>query len=147
MLKFDIEKIIELMPHRYPFLLLDSVEQKEDNLVIGIKNVTYNEPFFQGHFPGDPIMPGVLIIESLVQTGGFLLFRKLDNPKEKSIYFTSINKAKFRHPVRPGDVLRHEVELVSFRSNFCKIKGRSFVGDKIVAEGEFTAAITKRKRS
>ena len=147
MLKFNIEKIIELMPHRYPFLLLDSVEQKEANLVIGIKNVTYNEPFFQGHFPGDPIMPGVLIIESMIQAGGFLLFSKLDNPKEKSIYFTSINKVKFRHPVRPGDVLRHEVELVSFRSNFCKIKGRSFVGDKIVAEGEFTAAITKRKGS
>ncbi len=145
MLKFDIAKIIELMPHRYPFLLLDSVELKEENMVIGIKNVTYNEPFFQGHFPGDPIMPGVLIIESMVQAGGFLLFKKLDDPKKKNVYFTSINRAKFRNPVRPGDVLRHEVTLVSFRSNFCKLMGKSFVEDKLVAEGEFTAAITERK--
>ncbi len=145
MLKFDIAKIIELMPHRYPFLLLDSVELKEENMVIGIKNVTYNEPFFQGHFPGDPIMPGVLIIESMVQAGGFLLFKKLDDPEKKNVYFTSINRAKFRNPVRPGDVLRHEVTLVSFRSNFCKLMGKSFVEDKLVAEGEFTAAITERK--
>lgn len=145
MLKFDIEKIMELLPHRYPFLLLDSVEQVEDDLVIGIKNVTYNEPFFQGHFPGDPIMPGVLIIESMVQAGGFLLLKKLADPKKKTVYFASINKAKFRHPVRPGDVLRHEVRLVSFRSNFYKLRGKSFVGEKIVAEGEFTAAITDRK--
>lgn len=144
-MKFDIEKIIELMPHRYPFLLLDSVELKEENMVIGIKNVTYNEPFFQGHFPGDPIMPGVLIIESMVQAGGFLLLKKLDDPKKKNVYFTSINRAKFRNPVRPGDVLRHEVTLISFRSNFCKLMGKSFVEDKIVAEGEFTAAITERK--
>jgi beta-hydroxyacyl-ACP dehydratase FabZ len=145
MLKFDIVKIIELMPHRYPFLLLDSVELKEENMVIGIKNVTYNEPFFQGHFPGDPIMPGVLIIESMVQAGGFLLLKKLDDPEKKNVYFTSINRAKFRNPVRPGDVLRHEVTLVSFRSNFCKLMGKSFVEDKLVAEGEFTAAITERK--
>jgi 3-hydroxyacyl-[acyl-carrier-protein] dehydratase len=144
-LKFDIEKIIEIMPHRYPFLLLDSVELKEENMVIGIKNVTYNEPFFQGHFPGDPIMPGVLIIESMVQAGGFLLLKKLDDPEKKNVYFTSINRAKFRNPVRPGDVIRHEVMLVSFRSNFCKLMGKSFVGDKLVAEGEFTAAITERK--
>lgn len=144
-MKFDIEKIIELMPHRYPFLLLDSVELKEENMVIGIKNVTYNEPFFQGHFPNDPIMPGVLIIESMVQAGGFLLLKKLDEPQKKNVYFTSINRAKFRNPVRPGDVLRHEVMLVGFRSNFCKLMGKSFVEDKIVAEGEFTAAITDRK--
>lgn len=144
-MKFDIEKIIELMPHRYPFLLLDSVELKEENMVIGIKNVTYNEPFFQGHFPNNPIMPGVLIIESMVQAGGFLLLKKLDEPQKKNVYFTSINRAKFRNPVRPGDVLRHEVMLVGFRSNFCKLMGKSFVEDKIVAEGEFTAAITDRK--
>lgn len=146
-MKFDIEKIMDLMPHRYPFLLLDRVEQTEDNIVIGIKNVTYNEPFFQGHFPGDPIMPGVLIVESMVQAGGFLLLNKLDDPKKKTVYFTSINKAKFKHPVRPGDVLRHEVELVSFRLNFCKLKCKSFVGDKVVAEGEFTAAVTERNSS
>lgn len=146
-MKFDIEKIMELLPHRYPFLLLDSVEQVEDDLGIGIKNVTYNEPFFQGHFPGNPIMPGVLIIESMVQAGGFLLLKKLADPKKKTVYFTSINKAKFRHPVRPGDVLRHEVRLVSFRSNFYKLRGKSFVGEKIVAEGEFTAVITDRKGS
>lgn len=146
-MKFDIEKIIDIMPHRYPFLLLDRVEQIEDDAVIGIKNVTYNEPFFQGHFPGEPIMPGVLIIESMVQAGGFLLLNKMDNPKKKLVYFTSIKRAKFRHPVKPGDVLRHEVKLVTFRSNFCKLKGKSFVNDTLVAEGEFTAAVADRKGS
>lgn len=145
-MEFDIEKIREIMPHRYPFLLIDRIESLDDNKVVGIKNVTYNEPYFQGHFPEEPIMPGVLIIESMVQTGGFLLLKKLDDPKKKVVYFTSIRKAKFRNPVRPGDVLRHEVELVSFRSNFCKIKGKAFVKDKLAAEGEFTAAVADRKQ-
>ncbi len=144
-MKFNIEEILEIMPHRYPFLLIDRIQSINDDEVVGIKNVTYNEPFFQGHFPSDPIMPGVLIIESMVQAGGFLLLKKLDEPKKKTVYFGSINRVRFKNPVRPGDVLTHRVKLSAFRSNFCKLVGKSFVGDKIVAEGEFTASIVDRK--
>jgi beta-hydroxyacyl-ACP dehydratase FabZ len=143
---FDIEKILEIMPHRYPFLLIDKVEMISENEVIGIKNVTFNEPFFQGHFPSDPIMPGVLIVESMVQAGGFLLLNKFENPKDSNVYFTTINKAKFRIPVRPGDVLKHKVKLTAFRSNFCKLEGKSYVEEQMVAEGSFAAAIVERKK-
>jgi len=142
---FDIEKILEIMPHRYPFLLIDKVEVVSEDEVIGTKNVTFNEPFFQGHFPSDPIMPGVLIVESMVQAGGFLLLNKFEDPKKSNVYFTTINKAKFRNPVRPGDVLKHKVHLKAFRNNFCKLEGKSFVEDNLVAEGSFTAAIVERK--
>ncbi|MCK4420178.1 3-hydroxyacyl-ACP dehydratase FabZ [candidate division WOR-3 bacterium] len=133
------------MPHRYPFLLIDRIESLDDNEVVGIKNVTYNEPFFMGHFPGEPIMPGVLIVESMVQTGGFLILKKLGDPKKKVVYFSAINKVRFRKPVRPGDVLKHKVQLTSFRSNFFKLKSKSFVEDTLVAEGEFTAVVADRK--
>ncbi len=142
---FNIEKILEIMPHRYPFLLIDKAEIIGEDEIIGIKNVTYNEPFFQGHFPGDPIMPGVLIIESMVQAGGLLLLNKLEDPKKANVYFTTINKAKFRNPVRPGDILEHKVKLTAYRSNFCKLEGKSFVGETLVAEGSFAAAIVERK--
>lgn len=142
---FDIEKILEIMPHRYPFLLIDKIEVVSEDEVIGTKNVTFNEPFFQGHFPSDPIMPGVLIVESMVQAGGFLLLNKFEDPKKSNVYFTTINKAKFRNPVRPGDVLKHKVHLTAFRSNFCKLEGKSFVEDNLVAEGSFAAAIVERK--
>ncbi|MEO0293030.1 MAG: 3-hydroxyacyl-ACP dehydratase FabZ [candidate division WOR-3 bacterium] len=142
---FSIEKILEIMPHRYPFLLIDKVEIVGENEVIGIKNVTYNEPFFRGHFPMDPIMPAVLIVESMVQAGGFLLLNKLSDPKKANVYFASIEKAKFRKPVRPGDVLEHRVKLTAFRTNFCKLEGESFVGKEKVAEGSFSAAIVERK--
>ncbi len=144
-MKFNIEKILEIMPHRYPFLLIDKVDIINENEIIGIKNVTYNEPFFAGHFPGDPIMPAVLVIESMVQAGGFLLFNKLENPQKANVYFTSINKARFRKPVRPGDILKHKVKLTAFRPNFCKLEGKSFVGEDLAAEGLFSAAIVERK--
>ncbi len=144
-MKFNIEKILEIMPHRYPFLLIDKVELSGENEVIGIKNVTFNEPFFQGHFPGDPIMPAVLIIESMVQAGGFLLLNKLEDPQKANVYFTTINKAKFRSPVRPGDILKHKVKLTAYRSNFYKLEGKSFVEDTMVAEGSFSGAIVERK--
>lgn len=146
-MKFDIEKILEIMPHRYPFLLIDKAEIINENEVIGIKNVTYNELFFQGHFPGDPIMPAVLIIESMVQAGGLLLLNKLDDLKKANVYFTSINRAKFRKPVRPGDTLQHKVKLTAFRPNFCKLEGTSFVNDQVVAEGSFSAAVVERKNA
>jgi beta-hydroxyacyl-ACP dehydratase FabZ len=144
-MKFDIEKILEIMPHRYPFLLIDKAELVNENEVIGIKNVTYNELFFQGHFPGDPIMPAVLVVESMVQAGGLLLLNKLEDPKKANVYFTSINRAKFRKPVRPGDILQHKVKLTAFRPNFCKLEGKSFVDEQLVAEGSFSAAIVERK--
>jgi beta-hydroxyacyl-ACP dehydratase FabZ len=144
-MKFNIEKILEIMPHRYPFLLIDKVEIINEDEIVGIKNVTYNEPFFTGHFPDDPIMPAVLIIESMVQAGGFLLFNKLKDPKKANVYFTSINRAKFRRPVRPGDVLEHKVKLIGFRPNFCKLEGKSFVDGDMAAEGSFSAAIVERK--
>lgn len=144
-MEFNIEKILEIMPHRYPFLLIDKVKIIGEDEIVGIKNVTYNEPFFSGHFPGDPIMPAVLIIESMVQAGGFLLFNKLEDPTKANVYFTSINKAKFRKPVRPGDVLQHKVKLAGFRPNFCKLEGKSFVEGDVVAEGSFAAAIVEKK--
>ncbi len=144
-MKFDIEKILEFMPHRYPFLLIDKVDVINEDEAIGIKNVTYNEPFFMGHFPGDPIMPGVLIIESMAQAGGFLLFNKIENPEKANVYFTTITKAKFRKPVRPGDVLEHRIKLTGFRSNFCKLEAKSFVEGDLVAESFLSAAIVERK--
>jgi len=144
-MKFNIEKILEIMPHRYPFLLIDKAELINENEVLGTKNVTYNEPFFMGHFPGDPIMPAVLIVESMAQAGGFLLLNKLEDPKKANVYFAAINRAKFRIPVRPGDILIHKVKLTAFRSNFCKLEGKSFVEDRMVAEGSFSAAIVERK--
>lgn len=144
-MEFNIEKILEIMPHRYPFLLIDKVDIINEDEILGIKNVTYNEPFFTGHFPGDPIMPAVLIVESMVQAGGFLLFNKLEDPTKANVYFTSINKAKFRKPVRPGDVLKHTVRLTGFRPNFCKLEGKSLVKGDLVAEGSFSAAIVERK--
>jgi len=144
-MKFDIEKILEFMPHRYPFLLIDKVDIINEDEAIGIKNVTYNEPFFMGHFPGDPIMPAVLIVESMAQAGGFLLFNRIKDPGKSNVYFTSINRAKFRKPVRPGDVLEHRIKLTGFRSNFCKLEAKSFVEGGLVAEGSFSAAIVERK--
>ena len=107
---FDIEDILEFLPHRYPFLLVDRiVEFEKDRRIVGIKNVTINEPFFQGHFPGSPVMPGVLIIESMAQVGGFLVFKTLSEREGKLVYFMGIEHARFRKPVRPGDQLRMEM--------------------------------------
>lgn len=144
-MKYDIQDILKYMPHRYPFLLIDRIESIEEDKVVGIKNVTFNEPFFQGHFPGEPVMPGVLIIESMVQSGGFLLLNRIENQEESNVFFTSIKNAKFRNPVRPGDVLEHRVHLTAFRQNFCKLEGKSYVDDEVVCEGSFTAAIVERK--
>jgi len=141
----DIGAIMEIMPHRYPFLLIDRVlELEPEKRVVAIKNVTINEPFFQGHFPGRPIMPGVLIVEAMAQAGGVLLLEAVGNPKTKLVYFLSIDKVKFRNPVIPGDTLRLELEMVFFRRGICKMAGRSIVGDRIVAEAELTAKVLDR---
>jgi UDP-3-O-[3-hydroxymyristoyl] N-acetylglucosamine deacetylase/3-hydroxyacyl-[acyl-carrier-protein] dehydratase len=141
----SIEEIKEIMPHRYPFLLVDRIlELEEGKRVVGIKNVTINEPFFQGHFPGHPIMPAVLIIEAMAQVGGVLLLSMVENPKEKLVYFMGIDKAKFRKPVVPGDQVRFELEMLKLRFNTCKMKGEAFVGRDLVAEAELLSVLMDR---
>ena len=141
----DIKEIQELLPHRYPFLLVDRIIEIEPGVkATGIKNVTINEGFFQGHFPGHPIMPGVLIIEAMAQVAGILAFRS--GVKDgKSVYFLSIEKAKFRKPVVPGDQLRFEVNVLQCRGNVWKFSGNAIVEEKVAAEAEFTAMVTDRE--
>jgi 3-hydroxyacyl-[acyl-carrier-protein] dehydratase len=141
----DIKEIQTLLPHRYPFLLVDRIIAIEPGVkAVGIKNVTANEGFFQGHFPGNPIMPGVLIIEALAQVAGILAFRS-GSPAGKSVYFMSIEKAKFRKPVVPGDQLRLEVSILQYRGNVWKFSGSAFVEEKVAAEAEFTAMVTDKE--
>jgi 3-hydroxyacyl-[acyl-carrier-protein] dehydratase len=141
----DIKEIQKLLPHRYPFLLVDRIIDIEPGIkAVGIKNVTINEGFFQGHFPGHPIMPGVLIIEALAQVAGVLAFRS-GISEGKSVYFMSIEKAKFRKPVVPGDQLRLEISILQQRGNVWKFSGNAVVEEKVVAEAEFTAMVTDRE--
>lgn len=141
----DIKEIQELLPHRYPFLLVDRIIEMEPGVkATGIKNVTINEEFFQGHFPGQPIMPGVLMIEALAQVAGLLAFRS-GGAKGKAVYFLSIEKAKFRKPVVPGDQLRLEVTILQHRGNVWKFSGNAFVGDKVAAEAEFAAMVADKE--
>ncbi len=142
--QFDIMEIMKVMPHRYPFLLIDRIVELTEERVVAIKNVTMNEPFFQGHFPGHPIMPGVLIVESMAQAGGFLLLNTLEDTGDKLVYFVKIDNTKFRKPVRPGDQLRHEISLVKRRRNMIVIEGKAYVDGEVVAEGEFTAVVVDR---
>ena len=142
---FDINAIQRILPHRYPFLLVDRITQLDlDKKVIGIKSITSNEPFFQGHFPGNPIMPGVLIIEAMAQTGGVLLLNSFQNPEEKLVLFTQINNAKFRKQVTPGDQLVMEIVMVGTKGKIVKMAGKAFVNDTLVAEADFMAAIVDR---
>ncbi len=137
-------EIQNILPHRYPFLLVDRViEIEADKKAVGIKNVTFNEPFFQGHFPGNPIMPGVLVVEAMAQVSGILALH--DKGKGNSVYFVSIDKAKFRKPVVPGDQLRFEVSVLQQRKNIWKFAGQTFVDGKVVAEAEFKAMVSKEE--
>jgi UDP-3-O-[3-hydroxymyristoyl] N-acetylglucosamine deacetylase/3-hydroxyacyl-[acyl-carrier-protein] dehydratase len=142
----DIGRILDLIPHRYPFLLVDRIIEIEGlKRIVGIKNVTINEPFFQGHFPGHPIMPGVLIIEAMAQVGGMLLLGSLSEVyKERVIYFMSLDHVKFRRPVLPGDQLRFELEMLQFRGKTCRMKGVAYVDGKVAAEAEMMAAVVDR---
>ncbi|MBA3889193.1 MAG: bifunctional UDP-3-O-[3-hydroxymyristoyl] N-acetylglucosamine deacetylase/3-hydroxyacyl-ACP dehydratase [Gemmatimonadaceae bacterium] len=140
-----IEEIMKVLPHRYPFLLVDRIlEVDAGKRVVGLKNVTINEPFFQGHFPGHPIMPGVLIIEAMAQVGGMLLLGAVDDPSSKVVYFTSLDKVRWRRPVKPGDQLRFELEMLQVRGMMCKMKGRATVDGELVAEAEMGAAVRDR---
>ena len=138
----DITKIMEFLPHRYPFLLVDRIiDFDAGKRITGLKNVTINEPFFQGHFPGHPIMPGVLIVEAMAQCGGLLLMDQVDDPAGKVVYFMSLDAVKWRRPVTPGDTLIFELELVQRRRGICKMKGKAFVEGNLVAEADLMAAI------
>ncbi len=142
----DSMEIQSILPHRYPFLLVDRIRELDpDRRIVGIKNVTINEPFFQGHFPGRPVMPGVLILEALAQVGGVLAFKSLGSVGRPVVYLTGIDAAKFRKPVVPGDILRLEVEVIKKRPPFWKMQGKAFVESELVCEAEVTAMVTDEK--
>ena len=142
----DNNQIRELLPHRYPFLLVDKIIEKGENHIVGVKNVTTNEPFFQGHFPQEPVMPGVLHIEAMAQTGGILVLSTVDEPERYSTYFMKIDNVKFRQKVVPGDTLIFHVSFMTELRRGCAVmKGYAFVGEKIVTECEFMAQIVKNK--
>ena len=142
----DVNRIRELLPHRYPFLLVDKVIEVGDSHIVGLKNVSGNEPFFQGHFPQEPVMPGVLQVEAMAQTGGLLVLSTVDDPEKYSTYFMKIDNVKFRNKVVPGDTLLFHVSFMTPLRRGCAVmKGYAFVGDKIVTECEFMAQVIKNK--
>ncbi len=144
----DISDILRILPHRYPFLLIDRVvELTRKERIVALKNVTVNEPFFQGHFPNMPIMPGVLIIEAIAQAGGALLLTEVEDRDDKLMVFTGIERARFRRPVLPGDQLRIEVEVKAWRQTAVRMEGKVFVGDKRVAEATVTCQLVDRART
>jgi len=143
--KWDIEWIMSVLPHRYPLLLVDRVlEMEPGRRIVALKNVTVNEPFFVGHFPGRPVVPGVLLVEGLAQAGGLLLLSDLPDRASKLLYFASIEEAKFRRPVVPGDQIRYEVEVLRLRSTYCKLAGKALVDGQIAAEAVCSSAMVDR---
>ena len=141
----DIRQILGILPHRYPFLLVDRIVSMEaGKRVVGIKNVTFNEPFFQGHFPGNPVMPGVLIVEAMAQVGAVLLLRGVPDRERKLVYFAGIDRARFRRPVTPGDQVRFEVEVLKVRSRSARLRGEAFVDGTLVAEAELFSSMVDR---
>ena len=144
----DIRQIMDLLPHGYPFLLIDRIlEIEPGKRIVGIKNVTYNEPFFPGHFPGRPIMPGVLIVEAMAQTAGVLAFKSLpEDEQRKPVLFLGLDNVRFRKPVVPGDQLRMELEITRHRQATWGFKGKAFVEDKLVAEADLLAMLGEEDR-
>ena len=143
----DIAEIMKILPHRYPFLLIDKIVGFEaGKSAKGVKNVTINEPFFQGHFPGHPIMPGVLILEAMAQVGGILAFKSA-NVTNKVVYFMGIDRARFRKPVLPGDVLALNLEVIKTRGTIWSFKGEAYTDGKLAAEAELMATIVERQQS
>lgn len=143
---FDINKIKELLPHRYPFLMVDKIIEIGQKYIVGIKNITTNEPYFQGHFPQEPVMPGVLQVEAMAQIGGILVLSQIEDPERYSTYFLKIDNVKFRNKVVPGDTLIFRLNLISeIRRGIANMKGYTFIGDRLVSEAEFTAQIVKNK--
>ena len=142
----DIQAIEKILPHRYPFLLIDRIVELEDMRVVGIKNVTMNEPYFQGHFPGLPVMPGVLIIESMAQVAAVLVLSRVPDREKKVVLFASITEAKFRKPVVPGDQLRVEVNFLKLKPSVAKVQGRATVDGALVAEAEIMATLGDKQQ-
>jgi len=140
----DIQDILSVMPHRYPFLLIDRVLEMDGTRIRAYKNVTFNEPFFQGHFPGHPVFPGVLLVEAMAQAGGYMLFSGIQDRGDKLIYFSGIDACRFRRPVIPGDQVVFEVEVLSARRGFAKLRGRAHVGDALACEAELLSAMVNR---
>ena len=145
--KFDINDIIKVLPHRYPFILIDRIEITEPGeRLIALKNMTINEPFFQGHFPGQPVMPGVLSLEIMAQAGSFLMLSQVEDPFTTNMFFSAVEKTKFRKPIVPGDQLMVHMTLVKKKLNLCKFHGVCKVDDEIVAEAFFSANLVDRAR-
>jgi len=143
---YTLEDIKKRIPHRAPFLLVDKIISLDENIVVGIKNVTFNEPYFQGHFPDEPVMPGVLLVEALAQAGGLLVLGNIDEPEKYSTYFLKIDKLKFKHKVVPGDTIILKMELIEpVRRGIVTMYGQAFVGNNLVVEGEMTAQVIKNK--
>ena len=144
-MEIDIQGIMNLLPHRYPMLMVDRIlEFERKTRVVGIKNVTINEHFFSGHFPSKPVMPGVLIIEAMAQTGAVLIMQEYENISDYVIYFMTIDKVKFRRPVVPGDQLRMELDVILSRRNICKLKGKAYVGEELAASAEFSSMLVRK---
>ncbi len=141
---FDINAVHEILPHRYPFLLVDKIVDFTDKTIVGIKNVTINEPFFQGHFPGNPIMPGVLQLEAMAQVGGILLLNTIDNPKSIWVYILGIDNARFKKPVKPGDTLKLQLEMTALKRGICKMTGKAFVDGKLVSSADLIASVVPK---
>ncbi|MCS7027802.1 MAG: bifunctional UDP-3-O-[3-hydroxymyristoyl] N-acetylglucosamine deacetylase/3-hydroxyacyl-ACP dehydratase [Bacteroidia bacterium] len=144
---FDIKAIQKILPHRYPFLLVDKVTYFDDKRIVGVKNVTINEPFFAGHFEGNPIMPGVLQLEAMAQVGGILLLNTVENPNDVWVYFLAIDNARFKKPVIPGDQIVFELEMVSLKRGICRMNGKATVDGKLVSEAELVASIIPKNKA
>ena len=144
--QLDINEIQKFLPHRYPFLLIDKiVEMERLKRIVAIKNVTINEGFFQGHFPGKPVMPGVLILESMAQAGGLLLLQEIPDREKKLLYLASMNDVKFRRPVVPGDQLRIEVNVLAWKGDLCKIEAKAFVDGSLATEAKMMCVMADRE--
>jgi 3-hydroxyacyl-[acyl-carrier-protein] dehydratase len=142
----DIEGILDILPHRFPFLLVDRVLELEEGRILALKNVTFNEPHFTGHFPGVPVMPGVLVVESMAQAGGVMMLHDMADRHSKLIYFTGIDNCRFRRPVVPGDQLLLEVKVVKRRQRFAVLHGVARVGDEVAAEADLSSALVDRPK-
>ena len=141
----DINGIQKILPHRYPFLMVDAIlEMERLKRIVGVKNVSINEAYFQGHFPGKPVMPGVLVIEAMAQTGGLLLLQEIPDREKKLLYFVAVDNARFRRPVVPGEQLRLEVTVVNWRGNFCKLAGKATVNGELAAEATLMCKMVDR---
>ena len=141
----DIKEILSVLPHRYPFVLIDRIIEISEDKIRALKNVTYNEQFFVGHFPGWPVMPGVLLVEAMAQAGGYMVLRNIEERENKLIYFSGIDKCRFRRPVVPGDQVIFEVEVLRRRKTFAKLFGRALVDGELACEAELKSAMVDRQ--